>query len=380
MGVRKRHNKWWVDFSFAGARYRKPSPENSRAGASAYEAVLKQRLARGEPADKPEIRKKGFQNFMSDWFQTYVKTNNKHSEIATKESILRVHLLPFFKRRDVGDITSLDIEKYKALKLEEGLNPKTINNHLAVLRTSLRCATEWHLIEASPAIKRLKPPPQKYDFLTIDECGHLIASAEGIWRDMIVVALETGLRFGELAALSWDNLDMQRKEMTIRQAFSRGVLGSPKNNRTRRIPMTNSVVEILEKTKQRRGYVFTMEGKPVRQVACIKKLHRICKKAGLRNIGWHVLRHTFASHLAQSGANLVAVQSLLGHSDIRTTMRYAHINDEVLRTAINVLNSCHNSVTADQIRLKKDGPLEGHDAQLSAQQNEKRTEVLFSKS
>lgn len=386
MGVRKRENKWWVDFSFNRARYRRPSPENSRAGAQAYEALLKQRLARGEPVYGVEASKTAFKDFAAEWFQTYVKNNNKPSEVASKETILRVHLLPFFGRMNLEKINNFEVEKYKAKKIAAGLNLKTVNNHLAVLRMSLRCALEWELIKLAPVIKRLTLPPQKYDYLTVEECGDLINAAEGIWQDMIVTALGTGLRFGELIALTWDDVNMQLKELTVRQAFSRGVLGSPKNNRTRRMPMTDSVYETLKHLQKNESYVFTSDGRPLRQVACIKKLQRICKKAGLRKIGWHCLRHTFASHMAQAGANLVAVQNLLGHSDIRTTMRYAHINGDTLREAIHVLNRertpkkiCHDSVTGPQFEVNMSDISNGKDTDIFAQQKEKRAEALLSK-
>ena len=340
MGVRKRHNKWWVDFCFNRTRYRRVSPDNTRKGAEAYEAVLKQRLARGEPVDGIENKKSvGFKEFAADWFQTYVKNNNKHTEIRTKERILRVHLLPFFGHFKLYGIGNLDIEKYKARKIGEGLNPKTINNHLTVLSKCLRTAMEWEALESFPIIKRLKTPPQAFDFLNADECRLLIDSANGFWKDMIEIALDTGLRFGELTAITWDDVDLKNRELTVRQAFAEGVLGSTKGNKIRRVPMTDAVYEAFSKMERHKGYIFLdSEGLPLRHSGSVKKLQKICKKAGIRSIGWHTLRHTFASHLAQSGANLVAIQHLLGHTDIRTTMRYAHINSDVLRKAINHLN------------------------------------------
>lgn len=344
MGVRKRDKKWWVDFCFNNVRYRKSSLENSRAGAQAYEALLKHRLARGEPADGVEVSKTTFKDFATEWFQTYVKNNNKHSEILHKETILRRHLLTFFGSIDIRDIGSLDVEKYKAKKLEAGLNPKTINNHLAVLQKSLQCALEWDVIDKRPIIKKLKTPPQKFDFLSVEESRLLINSSDGILHGMITVALGTGLRFGELSALTWDDVDFNMRELTVKQAFAQGVLGSTKSNKIRRIPMTDSVCETFDGMKKSSGYVFTgLNDKPLDQSTSLRRLHRICSNAGLRNIGWHCLRHTFASHLAQAGANLVAIQNLLGHSDIHTTMRYAHINGAVLREAIDNLNENRNN-------------------------------------
>lgn len=353
MGVRKRYNKWWVDFCFDRSRYRKPSPENSKAGAQAYELVIKQKLARGEPLD-PEPDKITFKDFTREWFETYVKNNNKHSEVVSKEMILRVHLVPYFGRMKLDEIRNLNIEKYKAQKIRGGLSAKSINNHLAVLKKAFRCALEWGAVKNCPIIKPLRTPPQRYDFLTLEESCRLIAAAEGIWHDMIIIALGTGLRFGELIALTWEDIDFSTGEITIKQAYAKGVLGSTKSNRIRHIPMSGSVRDTLYAMTKGNGLVFPEpRGNPLKQHVCCKKLHSICKRANLRKIGWHTLRHTFASHLAQRGANLSAVQSLLGHSDIRTTMRYAHINRAVLREAISILNefgalsgkSCHNSVT-----------------------------------
>lgn len=357
MGVRRKSGKWWVDFSFNETRYRKPSPENSRSGAQAYELVLKRRLARGEPIDGKKEDKTTYKEFAANWFQVYVKNNNKHSEILSKEKILRVHLIPYFGQSKLTAITNIDIEKYKAKKIESGLNPKTINNQLAVLRRSFNIALEWGVVKSCPVIKKLKTPPQEFDFLSVEESRLLVNTAKGIWHDMIKIALETGLRFGEIKALTWSDVDFRRRELTIRQAFAEGVLGSTKSNRIRRIPMTDSVHETLNGLKKSSGYAFAdRSGKPMEQSTSIRRLQRICKQAGIRKIGWHVLRHTFASHLAQSGANLVAVQNLLGHSDIRTTMRYAHINGTVLREAINILNNnretenpCHYSVTSRDV-------------------------------
>jgi integrase len=360
MGVRKRDNRWWVDFCFGRTRYRKRSPENSRAGALAYEVVMKQRLARGEPVDgKAEKKPVLYKDFARDWFETYVKNNNKHSEILNKDKILRVHLLPYFGRMELERICNMDVERYKAKKIEAGLHPKTINNQLAVLRKSLHTAVEWEAVKSCPVIKKLNVPPQKFDYLSEEECRLLIDAASGIWRDMLITALGTGLRFGELTALTWDDVDFTNRELTIRQAFACGVLGSTKSNRIRRIPMTASVYETLYRTRERCGYVFTYSnGKPVNQYTSITRLHGFCGMAGIRRVGWHVLRHTFASHLAQAGANLVAVQNLLGHSDIRTTMRYAHINRAVLREAIDTLNGntntpnfCHDSVTGSSSQV-----------------------------
>jgi integrase len=388
MGATKRGNKWWVDFMFGGQRYRKASPDNSMAGAKTYEALLRQKLARGEPLKqaKHEDRKILFKDFAHEWFQVYVKNNNKHSEILAKESVLRVHLIPHFGNMELNEIGNFDVEKFKAKKIQENLSAKTINNHLTVLHKSLRCALEWGSLKNFPIIKKLKMLPVKFDYLNDDECQKLIGAAYGTWPQMIKVALGTGLRFGELIALTWDDIDLEKGELTVRQAFAKGVLGSPKSNKIRRIPMTTAVYETLYGMKMKKGYIFPQaNGKPLSHGSCDHHIHRICRMAGLRKIGWHCLRHTFASQLAQRGANLVAIQGLLGHSEIRTTMRYAHINDKVFRDAIGVLddnrekpnNLCHNIVTAPISNSATSETVRREKSDLFANIKQKRAEALF---
>jgi len=133
MAVRKIKNSWWVDFRFNGVRYRKRSPENSRAGAQAYEVLLRQKLARGETLDEPEENKEKeqtFEEFAWKWFDVYVKRKKKYSVVKSYKSILELHLLPYFGKTSINKITNLQVEQYKPRKIEKGLANKTINNQL----------------------------------------------------------------------------------------------------------------------------------------------------------------------------------------------------------------------------------------------------------
>ena len=117
------------------------------------------------------------------------------------------------------------------------------------------------------------------------------------------------------------------------------MLVAPKSNRERHIPLDSDVYETLYKRKRETGYVFLDEGKyPFDYHRMERRLTKACKKAGLLKIGWHTLRHTFASHLASKGVPMTAVQQLMGHSNITTTMRYAHLAPSTLRAAIDMLN------------------------------------------
>jgi site-specific recombinase XerD len=117
------------------------------------------------------------------------------------------------------------------------------------------------------------------------------------------------------------------------------VIGATKNYRERGIPLIDSVCEMLKSKELRCGSVFVDEKKrPVTYNSACGRLDRLCKRVGLRNIGWHALRHTFASTLANGGAQITAIQQLLGHSSVETTMRYAHVDDQALREAVKALD------------------------------------------
>ena len=344
MAVRMIKKSWWVDFRTNHTRYRIRSPENSRAGALAYEAVLRQKVARGQsieggmdPAQKDPL----FEEFASRWFEDYVVPNNKFSEQRAKRGMLQTSLVPFFGKRRVRDITTHHLEQFKAHQVKEGFSNKTIRNRLTVMNKCLSCAYEWLKLDGSPPkVKWPKCSPSKTDYFSPEECELLLSQAEGIMYEMILTALRTGMRQGEIKGLQWSSVDWRNRSIAVRHSYCdvRKVLDTPKSNRERHIPLDIDVLEMLHKRRNNSGYVFMDGNKPFNSPRLSSRLAKVCKKAGLRKITWHVLRHTFATHLAMNSEPLNTVQTLLGHSSIATTMRYAHVAPSSLRFAIERLN------------------------------------------
>lgn len=343
MAVRKLKNSWWVDFQFNGQRHRKRSPENSRGSAIAYEMLLRRKIAAGEEITSQDDRRNDpvFAEFARTWFDTYVKSNNKFSEQRAKQAILRLSLIPFFGSWRIGEIGSYHLERYKAHLIEQGISNKTIRNRLTVLHKCLSCAYEWLAIEGSPPrTKWPRAPLPRMDYLSPDECELLLRHAEGIVYELILTTLRTGMRQGEIKGLQWSSIDWEHASIAVRHSYCdvRKVLDTPKSNKERHIPMDVDVAELLHKRKQASGYVFLDGKKRFNSPRLNLRLAKVCRKAGLRKITWHALRHTFASHLATRGVPLNVVQHLLGHASITTTMRYAHVAPSTLRSAIAVLN------------------------------------------
>jgi integrase len=251
-------------------------------------------------------------------------------------------------------IGARDIERFKSQKFREKLSAKTINNYLTILHKALAVAQEWGLLKVVPPVKWLKVPPIKFDFLTFEEAERLLAAADPEWRTMIMVALKTGLRQGELLALTRDDVDLVAGRLVVNRNLSRGELTTPKNGRTREIPLGDIVtVELKRERHLRSDLIFCKKnGQSLTSGECKHPLYRACKRAGLRRIGWHVLRHTFASHLVMRGATIKAVQELLGHATIEMTMRYAHLSPDVRKDAVRLLDRPHvNEASTEQVAV-----------------------------
>src|SRR5262249_38777605 len=147
-------------------RYRRRSPENSKASALAYERLLRQKLANGQPTVQgPQPQDLLFERFAWQWFDDYVMPNNKFSEQRSKKGILRRVLVPFFGKMPVGGITTHHIEQFKARQIREGVSHKTLRNRLTVLSKCLSCAHEWLTLGTPmPKVKWPKCPPSRTDY------------------------------------------------------------------------------------------------------------------------------------------------------------------------------------------------------------------------
>jgi integrase len=335
---------WWVDFRAGPARYRKRSPENSRAGALAYEALLRQQLSRGVSVAEVENQRRHntpFAQFAWERYKTYVVPNNKFSEQYAKHNILKSSLVPHFGEMTLNSIGTNHIEQFKARALNDGVKNKTINNRLAVLAKCLRCANDWYGITV-PKIQMLKCPPPETDYLTPAECDSLLSNTEGQLREMILVGLRTGMRQGEIRGLQWSSIDWHNQTLRVRHSLcSRSrLLTSPKSNRERRIPLDVDLYEVLFRRRRNAGYVFLnpFREAPFTAHRLEEDLRIACKAANIRNVGWHGLRHTFATQISLTRTPITVLKELLGHSSITTTMRYSHVPSAALREAITLLN------------------------------------------
>lgn len=341
MGVYQHDGHWRVDIRHKGKRHRPRSPLDTKAGAKAYDVHLRGRLAQGETIDdlrntSPDLT---FGEFAERWFKMYVVTNNKPSEQYGKRRVLDRHLLPRFGRKRLDDIGAKDVEAFKAAQLGTGFSAKSVNNQLAVLGKCLRIAVEWDELRAAPRLRPLKTISRRVDFLSLEEVAAVLSDeTEPMWNCFVRMAIRTGMRAGELAALRWEDVNMARRLITIQRSCWRGTFVSPKSHRIRSLPVSSDLAEALEALPRRHELVFVQDaGTPIADRVREHALRRIARRVQVRPFGAHLLRHTFASHLAMAGVPLPVVQALMGHSTITTTMRYAHLAQSAFDQAAQVL-------------------------------------------
>lgn len=325
-------------------------PDTESGALEAERLEINRILSTGQvkPAPSPEVTKKEVPT-LKEFATTFLETSrvaNKPSTVESKELVLRRHILPRLGMLRLDEISYEHVEDLKIYlatserKSGKKRSAKTVNNVMATLHRLLVIARKRSLISSLPEFEPIRCPPPEFDFLNFQEADRLIAAAKEEWQTLITFALRTGMRRGELVALRWQDVDLEAGKVIVRQSIWRGIIGVPKSHKPREIPLSASVVAILKAHRHLRGpLVFCdLDGNYLRVNKLNQVIAAVCKRAGLRHIGWHVLRHTFASHLAMRGVAVKAIQELLGHASIQMTMRYAHLSPSVKKDAVDLLD------------------------------------------
>ncbi|MGH7367497.1 MAG: integrase [Candidatus Rokuibacteriota bacterium] len=266
----------------------------------------------------------------------YLEVKRGRASWRDQKATLDRLLAAFGRNTPVAALSAERIARYQARRKAEAslrrrgadgkplpVSAATVNRELALLRHLLVLAGEWGHIEKVPKVRLEREPEGRLRFLSEEEIARLLAacgaSAHPELYATVQLALNTGMRKGEVLGLSWDRVD-----------FARGVilLEKTKSGRRREVPMNDAVYAVLSaRTGEREGRVFSTRS--VRNA-----FEKAVSEARLEDFRFHDLRHTAASHLVMRGASLANVRAVLGHADVKMTMRYAHLSPEHLRSAV----------------------------------------------
>ena len=233
-------------------RERRRAPMSSRSAAVRWaegrERVLFDRLVSPAPDSTSKKEVPTLQAFAPRFIDGHARANRlKPSGIASKNAILRLYLIPAFGRKRLDAIKSEDVQRLKAQL--EFKSPKTVNNVLAVLSVLLKKAVEWEVIERMPCtVKLLRVDKGTAAFHDFDEYERLVEVARSIDpRTLLVVLLggDAGMRCGEILALEWNDVDLVKRQLCVRQSDWNGQVGTPKSGRLRYVPLTRRLTAAL---------------------------------------------------------------------------------------------------------------------------------------
>lgn len=335
MGLYKRNSSqyYWMSFRINGRRaFESTETTNKKLAEKIYAKRLTE-ITEGKWFAN-EARKRRFEELRERYMTEHSKIN-KTATTQVRDGSAFKRLSGFFEGLMLMEITPAKISDYKSLRIKAGVKPSTISRELEVLRHALNLAIQWEWIETSPfsKIKLDRPKNEIERWITPEEEKRLLDSSTPQLKEIIIFALNTGMRQDEILSLQWSQVDLFRRNVTLLIT---------KNKEKRTIPINQTVLDILKsKSKIRHisGYVFTSQaGIKIIASNLLRVYYDARKKAGLEDVRFHDLRHTFATRLVQAGVDLYIVAKLLGHKDIRMTQRYAHHNTESLRHGVDILD------------------------------------------
>jgi integrase len=327
MGIYKVKGKhkttWYVYLRVGGRRIRKAV--GSKRDAEKAEAAIRADCLRGEYRFKKE-RKITFKNFSQEYMK--ISKANKRSWQRDQTSINA--LKEFFGDMLLSKINAGHIEKYKIERIGK-VSPASVNRELSCLSAVFREAKKAKIVDENPVRETKKFGERKLQLqiLNREKAQKLINAAPEPLKSMIILALATGMRRGEIFNLKWTDIDFGSGYITIIES---------KSNKMRKVPMNSFVHRTLIAIKRESPYVFfnRKTGKPLTTIR--KSFLSALKDAGIESsFRFHDLRHTAGTWMLQGGVDLISVSQVLGHASIEMTARYLHSTSRDRKRAVDIL-------------------------------------------
>ncbi len=319
---------WTIDFTLNGQRVREVVGPNKRLA----EMVLKKRITEVLENRYFNKRNPGSMSF-SEFAKLYLERVTAGQKSARTERNRVKYWIGHFAKRPLGQITRTEILDWQRSK-QQAAAPATVNRVLCRLRHMLNRAVEWDHLDKSPMVglKFLRENNARQRYLSLEECSRLIEGCIAPHLQAIVIlALHTGMRQGEILKLQYGDLDFATGFILVRDS---------KNGEPRHIPMDRTVAMLLKAWNPLGRSEFLFPSYLGGHLTEIRKgFQCACERAGLSNLHFHDLRHTFASQWMMNGGDLYALKDILGHKSILMTQRYAHLSPKYKRAVIERMDN-----------------------------------------
>lgn len=342
MALYRRGRIWYADFYADGKRVQESTGTANRREAEKIVALRLSEVQRGvyvKPVYVP----------LSEVWGRYSAYSQAHKRSWKRDDQMYRNLQGFFGPVNLETLTPLWVEDFQHHRVRE-VSPATVNRECALLKHMFNMAERWGMYRGTNPVRLVKfLPENNVQLRTLSEADEqrLLAASPPYLRELLLFAVNTGLRCGDIFDLVWEGVDIEQRRLSI-------IMG--KTRRKLEVPLNDAALDVLEaKQAAKHGpYVFYNPLTGDRFFDLKAGWKAALRRAGLRGITWHTFRHTFASRLTNSGVDLVTVKELLGHSTINTTMRYAHSNHEAKARAVAALPTGDKIVTVVPRKRKKE--------------------------
>ena len=333
-GIYKRGNTYWIRYADRDGRIQFESTTSERFKDA--ETLLLSRKNAAKLEQKPELKKIENHTFkeLTDKYMSWVNGRQKAAKI---KGYITGQLLETFGNLPLRRFSTSLAEQLQTDIINKGRKPATNNKTLNILKHMFSKATEWEMVESDvlKCIRKVKLLPDtgsRLRYLSVEECQALVNACDNHLKPIVVTALNSGMRRGEILSLEWDN------HIDLKHGFI--LLEITKNGERREIPINNTLKSTLQSLTRRIDipYVFFDNVTGKRYLNVKTSFKTALRKAGIRDFHFHDLRHTFASHLVMAGVDITTVSRLLGHKSLKMTLRYAHLAPAHMAKAVDILD------------------------------------------
>jgi site-specific recombinase XerD len=324
---------WWIRYSDSTGRIRREKAGTKSAALTLYRKRKTETLQRKKLPENLRSPMVSFAELAHDAL-TYSKV---HKRSYASDLVRMPRLLAAFRERAADSITPQDLERHlEQAAQEDNWAPATVNRYRALISLVFRLGIENGKVKENPAklVKHRLANNARTRWLAPEEEARLRAAIEVACPEHLPeldLALHTGLRRSEQYGLTWENVNLARRVLTVPRS---------KNGETRHVPLNRAALAALEVLRERENgtgpVIRNQQGEPL--TGPRHWFEPAVVKAKLRDFSWHCLRHTFASRLVMAGVDLRTVQELLGHKSIGMTVRYSHLTPKHTLTAVERLD------------------------------------------